>query len=473
MLLVLQGQTEAAPAAGLASPLDELKRLLDRCAQVNAALDKTDQAAASSSLQAGGQGTAPDSAQTAHEGLDATLAGLLQPQGAQALGGPEASSSPKRPRSPGRPSTAPQGLRTSVPGQKAGKGAGREGRSRAVRASMPVLGSLENLRDESPVRSWLPPNSARSRRSHDKAWNRKHKAGAQDNRPPFRSALPAMTGLFDVDRVKPESAVEVLLNRVKELEDAWMADKALYRRDAQEQRRRCHALELEHEKLQRAYQHRGGEMKGLKAALRSRDQQLQIVERKLRQLRDVANHDTQEVAEQFGKLKSERNELSALLDEAVKRMEALEAAGRQRGEDTALMQGQVSTLEEERARAAQEAQAAQQRAAELQEGKRRFEWQSALLQRLMEVQLKHNKTKTQSLRRMLESDLVPIEEVIASIGVSSSSDSEDSSEGDAEASSQEGDVQRQMPPSLQHGGGGARRSRQKHKTRATEHDTSS
>lgn len=59
---------------------------------------------------------------------------------------------------------------------------------------------------------------------------------------------------------------------------------------------------------------------------------------------------------------------------------------------------QVSTLEEERARAAQEAQAAQQRAAELQEGKRRFEWQSALLQRLMEVQLKHNKTKTQSLR---------------------------------------------------------------------------
>ena len=59
---------------------------------------------------------------------------------------------------------------------------------------------------------------------------------------------------------------------------------------------------------------------------------------------------------------------------------------------------QVSALEGERARAAQEAQAAQQRAAELQEGKRRFEWQSALLQRLMEVQLKHNKTKTQSLR---------------------------------------------------------------------------
>ena len=57
--------------------------------------------------------------------------------------------------------------------------------------------------------------------------------------------------------------------------------------------------------MQRAYQHRGGEIKGLKAALRSRDQQLQTVERKLRQLRDVANHDTQEVAEQFGKLKSE------------------------------------------------------------------------------------------------------------------------------------------------------------------------
>ena len=40
----------------------------------------------------------------------------------------------------------------------------------------------------------------------------------------------------------------------------------------------------------------------------------------------------------------ERNELSALLDEAVKRMEALEAAGRQRGEDTALMQGQVRQM---------------------------------------------------------------------------------------------------------------------------------
>ena len=44
-------------------------------------------------------------------------------------------------------------------------------------------------------------------------------------------------------------------------------------------------------------------------------------------------------------------------------------------------------------------------------------------------------------RRMLESDLVPIEEVIASIGISSSGDSEDSSEGDAETSSQEGEVQ--------------------------------
>ena len=161
-------------------------------------------------------------------------------------------------------------------------------------------------------------------------------------------------------------------------------------------------------------------------------------------------------------------------------------------------------------------------------------------------------------RRMLESDLVPIEEVIASIGVSSSSDSEDSAEGDAETSSQEGEVQvcsrclplprsrrfimlhasmhllpaypfastshlsvrvnskgpattsqspeacikktlptlqelegstsdgqpvglrkldallqRQMPPSLQHGGGRVRRSRLKHKSRATEHDTSS
>ena len=44
-------------------------------------------------------------------------------------------------------------------------------------------------------------------------------------------------------------------------------------------------------------------------------------------------------------------------------------------------------------------------------------------------------------RRMLESDLVPIEEVIASNGISSSSDNEDSSEGDAETSSQEGEVQ--------------------------------
>ena len=34
-------------------------------------------------------------------------------------------------------------------------------------------------------------------------------------------------------------------------------------------------------------------------------------------------------------------------------------------------------------------------------------------------------------------------------------------------------LQRQMPPSLQHGDGGVRRSRRKHKNRATEHDTSS
>ncbi len=65
---------------------------------------------------------------------------------------------------------------------------------------------------------------------------------------------------------------------------------------------------------------------------------------------------------------------------------------------------QVKALEGERQAAIQAAARAEAEVQELEDSKRRLEWQSQLLGRMSEVQTKHSQAKSEAIRDLLSSD---------------------------------------------------------------------
>lgn len=61
----------------------------------------------------------------------------------------------------------------------------------------------------------------------------------------------------------------------------------------------------------------------------------------------------------------------------------------------------MRALEEERLRALDTASAARAQVAELTEAQRRLEWQSRLLEKMSDVQLRHNKRKSDAIKELL------------------------------------------------------------------------
>ena len=62
---------------------------------------------------------------------------------------------------------------------------------------------------------------------------------------------------------------------------------------------------------------------------------------------------------------------------------------------------QMKALEEERLKALEAAARARSEVAELSESRRKLQWQSKLLEKMSEVQLKHNQHKSEAIRKLL------------------------------------------------------------------------
>ena len=116
-------------------------------------------------------------------------------------------------------------------------------------------------------------------------------------------------------------------------------------------------------------------------------------------------------------------------------------------------------LENERAKAANAAQDAHAEVADLQQLCDRLELQNRLLQKLLDVQQKHNKSKVDSIQRFLNHDVD--QHSFSTVSSSRSSDASDSGEENSAGKRMEDllrafhvvEQQRSMPPSLLSNGG--------------------
>lgn len=204
--------------------------------------------------------------------------------------------------------------------------------------------------------------------------------------------------------IPAHSPLSSVLAQFKEAENAWAHEKARLRREALEERKRANKLELDVRRHQRTLEHQALDVKALKTALKSRDSQLEAAGERIRELEVALARTTEETALSIAGLNAEREDLKGLLAAALQRLEAVDELVQRADISSAVMEDKMRTLEEERTRALDAAARARAEVAELADSRRKLQWQSKLLEKMSEVQLKHNKRKSEAIRRLLSVD---------------------------------------------------------------------
>ncbi|EFJ53212.1 hypothetical protein VOLCADRAFT_102815 [Volvox carteri f. nagariensis] len=204
--------------------------------------------------------------------------------------------------------------------------------------------------------------------------------------------------------IPPTTPLSTVLAQFREAEAAWAHEKARLRRDAIEERKRANKLELEAKRQQRVLEHQALDIKALKTALKSRDSHIETATERVRELDNSLLRTQEETTLVIAELTAERDDLKGLLMAALQRLEAVNELVQRAEITSAVMEDKMRLLEEERSKALEAAARARTEVAELAESRRKLQWQSKLLEKMSEVQLKHNKRKSEAIRRLLSAD---------------------------------------------------------------------
>ncbi|GIL85755.1 hypothetical protein Vretimale_13216 [Volvox reticuliferus] len=204
--------------------------------------------------------------------------------------------------------------------------------------------------------------------------------------------------------IPANTPLSTVLAQFKEAEASWAHEKARLRRDAVEERKRANKLELEVKRQQRVLEHQALDIKALKTALKSRDSHIETATERVRELDSSLQRTQEETAVVIAELTAERDDLKGLLMAALQRLEAVNELVQRAEITSAVMEDKMRLLEEERSKALDAAARARTEVAELAESRRKLQWQSKLLEKMSEVQLKHNKRKSEAIRRLLNAD---------------------------------------------------------------------
>mmetsp|Transcript_18736 Transcript_18736/g.34016 ORF Transcript_18736/g.34016 Transcript_18736/m.34016 type:complete len:396 (-) Transcript_18736:603-1790(-) len=205
-------------------------------------------------------------------------------------------------------------------------------------------------------------------------------------------------------RIPAHTPLAQVLAQFKEAEAAWANEKARLRREAVAERKRANTVELEHRRLERVADHRTLDLKALKTALKNRDAQLEAAGERVAELEMLLERTQSEATAQITSLAAERDSLRQLLLAALQRLEAVDHVVQRADISTSLMEEKVKALETERQRALEAATRARTEVQELAESRRKLQWQSKLLEKMSEVQLKHNQRKSEAIRKLLNTE---------------------------------------------------------------------
>ncbi|GAX84848.1 hypothetical protein CEUSTIGMA_g12269.t1 [Chlamydomonas eustigma] len=192
-----------------------------------------------------------------------------------------------------------------------------------------------------------------------------------------------------------------VLAQLKESETTWAHEKARLRREADVERRRALKIDVELQKATRMLEDRRLDTKALKSALKNRDNQLAASGERIKELEDALNRSQAESANRISTLTSESEDLKALLLATLQRLETVDQLVQRADASSNMMQDKMKNLEDERLRALEAAARARAEVQELSESRRKLQWQSKLLEKMSEVQLKHNKHKSEAIRKLL------------------------------------------------------------------------
>ncbi|KAF5835844.1 hypothetical protein DUNSADRAFT_6831 [Dunaliella salina] len=234
--------------------------------------------------------------------------------------------------------------------------------------------------------------------------HRPHSAGAGggSSRP---GEMPSNVISKDLMRgATPHTPLAAVLQQYKEAEVAWAHDKAQLRKEAVEQRRRANKADAELQRVHRMSEHKAMDIKALKSALKHRDEHLADAEERLRESERILSRSTEEANAKIAAIAAERDDLRTLLVATLQRLEAVDEAVHRTDLSSAMMEEKMRALEEERLAALESAARARAEVAELTESRRKLEWQSRLLEKMSEVQLKHNKRKSEAIKKLLAAE---------------------------------------------------------------------
>lgn len=221
---------------------------------------------------------------------------------------------------------------------------------------------------------------------------------------PVSSPIPRPSSPARSSRIHVHTPVSSVLAQYRDAEAAWQQEKAKLRREALLQRKRGNKAELECKRLQRLNEQRLQDARGLKAALIARDHQLQQAEARVTDLEELMNRSQQETAEKLATVCSERDDLKVLLIATLERLESVDHVVSRADVSSTMLEDRVRALEQERARALEAATAARNEVQGLTESRRRLQWQSKLLEKMSEVQLRHSRKKNEAIRMLLNTD---------------------------------------------------------------------
>eukprot|EP00877_Chromochloris_zofingiensis_P008578 jgi/Chrzof1/3974/Cz13g15180.t1 len=199
----------------------------------------------------------------------------------------------------------------------------------------------------------------------------------------------------------PSTPLSTVLAQYKDAQAAWAREKAGLRREAVTQRKRATKLEQDYTKLERLHAHKTLDVQTLRNALKGRDVQLQEADAEVKRLQAELQRSKEAAAEQLCELAGERDDLQALLLATLDRLEAVEGVAKRADESSLLMEQKVRALEQERLSALESAAAARAEVKQLREARKRLQWQSSLLEKMAEVQLRHNKRKSEAIKELL------------------------------------------------------------------------
>lgn len=149
------------------------------------------------------------------------------------------------------------------------------------------------------------------------------------------------------------------------------------------------------------HEYRGMDIKALKSALRNRDVLLEEQSERIRELERECGGTVDKCSAEVSDLTVERNELKALLAGTLKRLETLTDTVHRSSKATYILEDKYKKLERERAEAVEAAEAAASQLAAVQTSHAELVKHSQLLEKISEVQLRHNRRKAEVFRAVL------------------------------------------------------------------------